>query len=70
MSLIDIPRFAKRMRLIDASNIRKSGEAFANWEARFKNASMAMDVLTSNTCLMLVASEPWVGKWGMRAARG
>lgn len=23
---------------------------------------MAMDVLTSNTCLMLVASEPWVGE--------
>jgi hypothetical protein len=45
-----------------AISCRKSGEAFANWEARFKNATMAMDVLTSNTCLMLVASEPWVGE--------
>lgn len=59
---LDRKRFEKVSEIIKGFRLDclKSGEAFANWEARFKNASMAMDVLTANTCLMLIASEPWV----------
>ena len=41
---------------------RRNSQPFINLEARFDNASIGLDVLTSNTYLMLVSSEPWVGE--------
>ncbi|KAG7571271.1 hypothetical protein FFLO_00783 [Filobasidium floriforme] len=39
---------------------QRNSQPFINLEARFDNASIGLDVLTSNTYLMLVSSEPWV----------
>ncbi len=36
-------------------------EPFVNWEMRLGQVSIALDVLTPTTYLMLVATEPWIG---------
>ncbi len=38
-------------------------EPFRKWEAKFDNATIALDVLSSNTFLMLVSSDPHVGEF-------
>lgn len=51
------------LSMFDSAFRRRNNQPFINLEARFDNASIGLDVLTSNTYLMLVSSEPWVGEY-------
>lgn len=37
------------------------GQAFVNWEGRLRNSTFALDCLSSNTYLLLISSDPYIG---------
>jgi hypothetical protein len=41
---------------------RRLGESFESWECRLDSCSVALNAVTKNTYLMIVASDPRVGE--------